>query len=258
MTMTTYERRGAIALITLNNPDKMNALGGTMLADLAANFAAAEAGSGVRAVLITGAGRGFCGGAQLGTATFAAGAKVGDWMRGSINPLIERVRASRLPVVVAVNGPAAGAGVGLALMGDVVIAARSARFVLSFVKLGAALDGGATAFLQRAIGAPRARALALLGEPLTAEAAAEWGLIWKVVDDDALMGEAFGLAARLAEGPPVAIRLIKAQLEAASTAALAEALDAEASAQSTAFATEDLHEGAAAFVEKRKPRFLGR
>ncbi len=258
MTMTTYERRGAIALITLNNPDKMNALGGTMLADLAADFAAAEADSGVRAVLITGAGRGFCAGAQLGTATFAAGAKVGDWMRASINPLIERVRASRLPVVVAVNGPAAGAGVGLALMGDVVIAARSARFVLSFVKLGAALDGGATAFLQRAIGAPRARALALLGEPLTAEAAAEWGLIWKVVDDDALMGEAFGLADRLAEGPPVAIRLIKAQLEAASTAALAEALDEEATAQSTAFATEDLREGAAAFVEKRKPRFSGR
>ena len=258
MTMTTYERRGAIALMTLNNPEKMNALGGAMLADLTADFAAAEADSGVRAVLITGAGRGFCAGAQLGTATFAAGAEVGDWMRASINPLIERVRASRLPVVVAVNGPAAGAGVGLALMGDIVIAARSARFVLSFVKLGAALDGGATAFLQRAIGAPRARALALLGEPLTAEAAAEWGLIWKVVDDDALMGEAFGLAERLAEGPPVAMRLIKAQLEAASTAALAEALDAEASAQSTAFATEDLREGAAAFVEKRKPRFSGR
>jgi enoyl-CoA hydratase/carnithine racemase len=168
------------------------------------------------------------------------------------------VRASRLPVVVAVNGPAAGAGVGLALMGDVVVAARSARFVLSFVKLGAALDGGATAFLQRAIGAPRTRALALTGEPLTAETAAAWGLIWKVVDDDALMGEAFALAERLAEGPPVAIRLIKAQLEAASTVELAQALDAEASAQSTAFATEDLREGAAAFVEKRKPRFSGR
>ena len=258
MTMTTYERRGAIALITLNNPEKMNALGGAMLADLAADFAAAEADPGVRAVLITGAGRGFCAGAQLGTATFAAGAEVGDWMRASINPLIERVRASRLPVVVAVNGPAAGAGVGLALMGDVVVAARSARFVLSFVKLGAALDGGATAFLQRAIGAPRTRALALTGEPLTAETAAEWGLIWKAVDDDLLIGEAFALAERLAEGAPVAIRLIKAQLEAAATAELAEALDAEASAQSTAFATEDLREGAAAFVEKRKPRFSGR
>ncbi len=111
MTMTTYERRGAIALMTLNNPEKMNALGGAMLADLTADFAAAEADSGVRAVLITGAGRGFCAGAQLGTATFSAGAEVGDWMRASINPLIERVRASRLPVVVAVNGPAAGAGV---------------------------------------------------------------------------------------------------------------------------------------------------
>ncbi len=258
MTMATYERRGAIAVLTLNNPEKYNALAGSMIADLTAAFAKAEADDAVRAVVLTGAGKGFCGGAQLGTATFEAGANVGDWMRGSINPLIEKVRASRLPVVVAVNGPAAGAGVGLALMGDVVVAARSAKFVLSFVKLGAALDGGTTAFLQRAIGAARTRALALLGEPLAAESAAAWGLIWKVVDDDALMGEAFGLAERLAEGPPVSIRLIKGQLEAAWSRDLAEALDAEASAQSTAFATEDLREGAAAFIEKRKARFSGR
>ena len=258
MTMATSGRRGAIAILTLDNPEKYNALGGSMIADLTAAFVAAEADAGVRAVLITGAGKGFCGGAQLGTATFEAGGEVGDWMRASINPLIERVRASRLPVVVAVNGPAAGAGVGLALMGDVVIAARSAKFVLSFVRLGAALDGGTTAFLQRAIGAARTRALALLGEPLAAETAAEWGLVWKVVDDDALMDEALALAGRLAEGPPVAIGLIKAQLEAAWTVDLAEALNAEASAQSTAFATEDLREGAAAFVEKRKPQFGGR
>jgi enoyl-CoA hydratase/carnithine racemase len=258
MTMATYERRGAIAVLTLNNPEKYNALAGSMLADLTAAFTKAEADDAVRAVLLTGAGKGFCGGAQLGTATFEAGSEVGDWMRASINPLIEKVRASRLPVVVAVNGPAAGAGVGLALMGDVVVAARSAKFVLSFVKLGAALDGGTTTFLQRAIGAPRTRALALLGEPLTAEAAAASGLIWKVVDDDALMGEAFALAERLTEGAPVAIRLIKAQLEAAWRHDLAEALDAEASAQSTAFSTEDLREGAAAFIEKRKARFSGR
>jgi enoyl-CoA hydratase/carnithine racemase len=124
--------------------------------------------------------------------------------------------------VVAVNGTAAGAGVGLALMGDIVIAARSARFLLSFVKLGAALDGGTSLLVQRAIGAPRARALALLGEPLTAEAAAQWGLIWKVVDDEALMSEAL------------------------------------AAAQSEAFATNDLREGAAAFIEKRAPAFSGR
>ena len=124
--------------------------------------------------------------------------------------------------MVAVNGTAAGAGVGLALMGDIVIAARSARFLLSFVKLGAALDGGTSLLVQRAIGAPRARALALLGEPLTAEAAAQWGLIWKVVDDEALMSEAL------------------------------------AAAQSEAFATNDLREGAAAFIEKRAPAFSGR
>lgn len=258
MSMVLSERRGAIAVLTLNNPERMNALGGSMLADLTAAFTAAEGDPAVRAVVLTGAGRGFCAGAQLGTATFEAGSEVGDWMRATINALIEQVRASRLPVVVAVNGPAAGAGVGLALMGDIVLAARSARFVLSFVKLGAALDGGTTAFLQRAIGAPRTRALALLGDPLTAETAAAWGLVWRVVDDDALMGEAFALAQRLADGPPASIALIKAQLERAWSASLAEALDAEADAQSKAFATADLREGAAAFVEKRKPIFTGR
>ncbi|RBP02452.1 enoyl-CoA hydratase/carnithine racemase [Roseiarcus fermentans] len=257
MTMVKSERRGAVALLTLDNPEKYNALGGALLADLRAAFEAAEADSGTRAVVLTGAGKGFCAGAQLGTATFEAGAEVGDWMRASINPLIEKVRASRLPVVVAVNGPAAGAGVGLALMGDIVLAARSARFVLSFVGLGAALDGGTTVFLQRAIGAPRTRALALLGEPLSAETAAVWGLVWKVVADDDLMREASALAERLANGPPASIALIKAQLESAWSAGLAEVLDAEASAQSTAFATDDLREGAAAFMEKRTPRFSG-
>ena len=138
------------------------------------------------------------------------------------------------------------------------IAARSARFVLSFVKLGAALDGGTSLLVQRAIGAPRARALALLGEPLTAEAAAQWGLIWKVVDDETLMAEAFALAERLAAGPPVSIRLIKRQLEDAWGAPLAASLDCEVAAQSEAFATSDLREGATAFVEKRAPAFSGR
>jgi len=258
MAMMNSERRGAVAILTLNNPEKYNALAGSLLAEFDDAFSAAEADPSVRAALITGAGKGFCGGAELGTATFDAGADVGDWMRASINPLIEKVRASRLPVVVAVNGPAAGAGVGLALMGDIVIAARSAKFVLSFVRLGAALDGGTTAFLQRAIGAARTRALALLGEPLSADLAAEWGLIWKAVDDAELMPQALALADKLAEGPPVAIGLIKAQLESAWAAPLIDALDREASAQSTAFATEDLREGASAFVEKRAPRFLGR
>ncbi len=258
MTMVFSERRGAIALLTLNNPETLNALSGTMLSDLTTAFDTVEADPEARVVVLTGAGKGFCSGAQLGTATFEAGAQVGDWMRASINPLIARVRASRLPVVTAVNGPAAGAGVGLALMGDIVVAARSARFVLSFAKVGAALDGGATAFVQRAIGAARARALALLGEPLSADAAAQWGLVWKTVDDHLLMAEALDLADRLAAGPPVALRLIKAQLEAAWPLDLAEALEGEATAQSAAFSTEDLREGAAAFMEKRKPKFTGR
>ncbi|HTZ66222.1 MAG TPA: enoyl-CoA hydratase-related protein [Roseiarcus sp.] len=257
MGLILTERRGAVAILTLNNPEKYNALGGAMLPELLTAFNSAAADKAVRTILLTGAGKGFCGGAQLGTPAFGAGAGVGDMIRGSLNPLIEKARASRLPIVVAVNGPAAGAGVGLALMGDLVIAARSARFVLSFVKLGAALDGGTSLLVQRAIGAPRARALALLGEPLTAEAAAQWGLIWKAVDDDALMPEALALAERLAAGPPVSMGLIKRQLEDAWSAPVVVSLEREAAAQSEAFATNDLREGAAAFVEKRAPAFSG-
>jgi 2-(1,2-epoxy-1,2-dihydrophenyl)acetyl-CoA isomerase len=258
MSMVISERRGAVAVLTLNNPEKYNALGGSLLEDLGRALDAASSEAGTRAIVLTGAGKGFCSGAQFGENTFDAGSRVGDWMRDSINPLIAKFRASRVPIVNAINGPAAGAGFGIALAGDIVIAARSARFVLSFVKLGAALDGGTTVFLQRSIGAARTRALALLGESLSAETAAEWGLIWKVVDDADLMAEAIATAEKLANGPPVAIALIKAQVEAAWSLPVAAALDDEATAQSRAFATEDLREGARAFVEKRSPRFAGR
>jgi enoyl-CoA hydratase/carnithine racemase len=257
MSMVISERRGSIAVLTLNNPEKYNALGGDLLSDLTQAFDVAIKEWRVRAIVLTGAGKGFCAGAQFGTDTFEAGERVGDWMRGSINLLIKKMRASPIPIVVAMNGAAAGAGVGIALAGDVVIAARSARFILSFVRLGAALDGGTSAFLQRSIGAARTRALALLGEPLAAETAAQWGLIWKAVDDADLIGEALGLAQTLAEGPPIAIGLIKEQLESAWASSVPETVDAEASAQSRAFATWDLREGAAAFVEKRPARFLG-
>ena len=258
MSMVISERRGAVAVLTLDNPEKLNALGGSLVADLGQALDAASSEAGIRAIVLTGAGKGFCSGAQLGTQTFDAGRQIGGWMRGSINPLIAKFRASPLPIVNAINGPAAGAGFGIALAGDIVIAARSARFVLSFVRLGAALDGGTTVFLQRSIGAARTRALALLGESLSAEKAAEWGLIWKVVEDSELMTEAIATAERLADGPPVALALIKAQVEAAWSLPVAAALDDEAAAQSRAFATEDLREGALAFVEKRSPRFTGR
>lgn len=208
--------------------------------------------------MITGAGKGFCSGAQFGGDTFAAGDSIASSMRGTLNPLVEKMRSLSIPIVVAVNGAAAGAGVGIALAGDIVIAARSARFILSFVRLGAALDGGTSLFLQRSIGVARARALALLGEPLAAETAEQWGLIWKVVEDERLLDEAMAVAQKLADGPPISLGLIKGQIESAWNSSLASTLDDEASQQARAFVTEDLREGAAAFVQKRPARFTGR
>ncbi|MGN6308039.1 MAG: enoyl-CoA hydratase-related protein [Xanthobacteraceae bacterium] len=258
MPMVLTERRGGVAILTLNNPQQYNALGGSLLPELNAALDSTLSDSAVRAILLTGAGKGFCSGAQLGGDAFDAGERVASRLREQVSPLIEKMRGSDKPIVVAVNGPAAGAGVGIALAGDIVIAAHSARFVLSFVRLGAALDAGTSLFLQRSIGIARARALALLGEPVTAEQAAQWGLIWKTVDDAALFDEALAVAQRFADGPPVSIGLIKAQVEAAWSAPLADALDGEAVAQGRAFVTDDLREGAAAFVEKRPPRFTGR
>ena len=258
MTMVLSERRGAVALLTLNNPAQLNALGGTLLADLNAALDQAFADASVRAVVLTGAGKGFCAGAQLGGPTFESGSDVGSLLRDGVSPLIEKLRAAKVPIIAAVNGPAAGAGAGIALAADIVVAARSARFILSFVKLGAALDAGTSVFLQRAIGVPRARAMALLGEPITGELAAQWGLIWKAVDDADLLTEALAVASKLADGPPISLALIKQQVEAAWNAPLAVALEGEADAQTRAFLTEDLYEGATAFVEKRPPRFKGR
>jgi len=258
MTMVLSERRGAVALLTLNNPAQLNALGGTLLADLNTALDQAFADAAVRAVVLTGAGKGFCAGAQLGGPTFESGSDVGSLLRDGVSPLIEKLRAAKVPIIAAVNGPAAGAGAGIALAADIVVAARSARFILSFVKLGAALDAGTSVFLQRAIGVPRARAMALLGEPITGELAAQWGLIWKAVDDADLLTEALAVASKLADGPPISLALIKQQVEAAWNAPLAVALEGEADAQTRAFLTEDLYEGATAFVEKRPPRFKGR
>jgi 2-(1,2-epoxy-1,2-dihydrophenyl)acetyl-CoA isomerase len=259
MSMVLSEQRGSVTILTLNNPAQYNALGGSLLGDLNQALDAALADPAVRAILLTGAGKGFCAGAQLGGGnTFEAGGQIGDNMRRSINPVIEKLHGSPKPIVVAVNGAAAGAGVGIALAGDIVIAARSARFILSFVRLGAALDAGTSLFLQRSIGIARARALALTGQPLHAEKAEQWGLIWKMVEDAELMTEALAVAQGLADGPPVSIGLIKQQIDKAWDASLAATLDDEASSQSCAFATADLREGAAAFVQKRPARFTGK
>lgn len=258
MPMVLSEQRGAVLVLRLNNPERYNALGDGVMEALNTALDAATHESGVRAIVLTGAGKGFCSGAQFGGDTFSRGSEIGDNMRATINPLIEKMRSCPVPIVTAVNGAAAGAGVGIALAGDIVIAARSARFILSFVRLGAVLDGATSLLLQRSIGVARARALSLLGEPLSGEVAAQWGLIWKCVDDVNVLDEALALAQKLADGPPIALDLIKRQLESAWAADLPAALDGEADAQTRAFITHDLREGAAAFVDKRPPRFVGR
>jgi 2-(1,2-epoxy-1,2-dihydrophenyl)acetyl-CoA isomerase len=258
VSMVLSERRGSITILTLNNPEQYNALSGSLLNDLDAALETALQEPRARAIVITGAGKGFCSGAQFGGDTFDAGDSIASRMRGTINPVVEKMRSLSIPIVVAVNGAAAGAGVGIALAGDIVIAARSAKFILSFVRLGAALDGGTSLFLQRSIGVARARALALLGEPLAAETAEQWGLIWKVVEDERLLDEAMAVAQKLADGPPISLGLIKSQIESGWNSSLTSTLDDEASQQARAFVTEDLREGAAAFVQKRPARFTGR
>ena len=249
------ERHGAVCHVTLNDPARYNALDDAMLAALGE---ALDQADDARAVVLSGAGRGFCAGARLDGDLFESGAGIADLLTGGVNPVITRMRGSPVPIVTAVHGAASGAGVGLALAGDIVVAARSARFDLGFARLGAALDAGTSAFVQHSIGAARARALALLGQPLGAETAAEWGLIWETVEDASLLGRALAIAGQLAAGPPVGLGVIKRQLQSAATAPLAEVLAAEAAAQAQAFATEDLREGARAFREKRAPRFTGR
>ncbi len=252
-----YEERNAVAVLTLNSPHDYNALNIERMEQINAALDKAIADPKVRALVLTGAGKGFCSGAQFGD-MFTSGAKIAGIMRDYVTPIITKLHDGPKPTVIAVNGPAAGAGVGLALAGDIVIAAKSANFRLSFVKLGAVLDGGTSWLLQRTIGEARARGLALTGDAISGDTAAEWGLIWKCVKDQSLQTEAFVIADRLAQGPPLALNFIRRQLNAARATALEEALEEEARLQALAFVTDDIKEGAEAFLQRRTPRFSGR
>ena len=251
------ERRGAVKVLTLNNPQHYNGLDAAMLGALQTALCRATGDGETRSLVLAGAGPGFCAGARLDGDLFGSGRNIAHLLVNSVAPVIRLMREAAIPIVTAVHGAAAGAGVGLALAGDVVLAAQSARFVLSFARLGAAMDAGTSAFVQRSVGAARARALALLGEELSAEKAMQWGLVWEVVDDTALLSRAVAVADKLAAGPPVGMGLIKRELLDAETAGLPETLEAEAAAQAHAFETEDLREGARAFLEKRSARFRG-
>ncbi|HVM77944.1 MAG TPA: 2-(1,2-epoxy-1,2-dihydrophenyl)acetyl-CoA isomerase PaaG [Stellaceae bacterium] len=249
-----------VLTLTLNRPERLNAFVPTMHEALAAAFARAEGEAAIRAVLVTGAGRGFCAGQDLQERKFAPGERPRDLGAGLdryYNPLIRRIRALEKPVVAAVNGVAAGAGMSLALACDIVIAARSASFIQAFSRIGLVPDAGSTWFLPRLAGSARALGLALTGEALPAEQAAAWGLIWRCVADDALMTEARALAQRLAQGPTKGLGLIKRALNRSARNDLDTQLDLERDTQREAGRSEDYREGITAFLEKRAPQFKG-
>jgi 2-(1,2-epoxy-1,2-dihydrophenyl)acetyl-CoA isomerase len=249
-----------VARITLNRPEKLNAFTATMHEELRQTMDELRSSEAARALLITGSGRGFCAGQDLSERVMSAPADldVGSTLEKNYNPLVLGLRRLGMPVICAVNGVAAGAGCNFALAADIVVAARSATFIEVFSRIGLIPDAGGTYVLPRLVGTARAMALSLLAEPLSAEQAANWGLIWKCVDDDKLMGEAGELAQRLADGPTRAYDLIKQALNASPSNALDQQLALEARLQREAGRTADFKEGVTAFLEKRKARFLGR
>jgi len=251
--------RGGWRIVTLNRPDRLNSFNASMHRALAFALDAAR-DPGCRAVLLTGAGRGFCAGQDLADVAVADGAvpDLGVTIDEFYNPLVRRIRALQKPVVCAVNGIAAGAGANIALACDLVLAARSAKFIQSFAKIGLVPDSGGTYFLPRLVGSARATALAMLAEPIAAETAEQWGLIWRAVDDDKLRSEAEALTARLAAQPTQGLALIKQALAQSAGNTLDAQLDLERDLQRQAGRTPDYAEGVDAFIAKRAPKFTGR
>lgn len=256
-----YMERGAVALVTLNRPDALNSFTRQMHRELWAALDRAEANPAVRALVLTGAGRGFCAGADLAEFDFAPGpdlvqrADPGPVIDQAFNPTARRIQSLRMPVIAAVNGVAAGAGVSLAMTCDIAIAAPGASFIQAFSKIGLIPDAGGSWFLVERLGLARAMALAMTGDKLPAAQAKEWGLIWDVQDDP--LAAALALAAKLAAMPTKALVATRALLRDASTRTLNQQLDAERDTQSALGKTHDYIEGVMAFREKRPAQFKG-
>jgi len=249
-----------VLTLTLNRPEKLNSFNEDMHRALREGVQRAHDDAAVRAVLLTGAGRGFCAGQDLGDRDPRKGGPapdLGHTLETFYNPTLRLIRSLEKPVVCAVNGVAAGAGANIAFACDIVLAARSARFIQAFAKIGLIPDAGGTWQLSRILGEPRAKALALTAEPLPAEKAADWGLIWKAVDDADLVDQAQALAAQLAAGPTLGLGLTKRLIQEAATNSLDRQLDAERDAQAQAGRSADYAEGVTAFLEKRAARFAG-
>ncbi|MCV0438163.1 MAG: 2-(1,2-epoxy-1,2-dihydrophenyl)acetyl-CoA isomerase PaaG [Hydrogenophaga sp.] len=256
-----YEERGAVALVTLNRPDALNSFTRQMHRELWAALDQAEANPSVRALVITGAGRGFCAGADLAEFDFEPGpdlvqrADPGPVIDQAFNPTVRRLQSLRMPTIAAVNGVAAGAGASLAMTCDIAIAASGASFIQAFSKIGLVPDAGGSWFLVERLGLARAMALAMTGDKLPAAQAKEWGMVWDVTDD--CVGAALALAERLAMMPTKALVATRALLRDAATRSLDEHLDVERDTQSALGRTHDYIEGVMAFREKRPARFKG-
>ena len=255
-----YEKRHGAAILTLNRPERLNSFTVQMHEDIQKVLASIEQDKAVRALLITGAGRGFCAGQDLNDRAVTPGKQavdLGASCEAYWNPLVRWITSTPIPVLCAVNGVAAGAGANLALACDMVLAAKSAKFIQSFAHIGLIPDTGGTWILPRLIGQARAMGLALTGEPVSAERAESWGMIWKAVADEDLLEMALNLTEKLAAGPTRGLAETKKRIRASWLNTLDEELDLERDTMRSLGYSSDYAEGVAAFLEKRKPVFTG-
>ena len=252
-----FKLADGVARLTLNRPERLNSFTVKMHEEVADALASLD---GARVLVITGAGRAFCAGQDLGDRAVAPDEAVdlGHSVETYYNPLIRRITSLPFPVIARVNGVAAGAGANVALACDIVVAAKSAKFIQSFAAIGLIPDSGGTWVLPRLVGQARALGLALTAEPLPAEKAAEWGLIWKAVEDEALDAEVDALTARFAAAPTRGLARIKAMIRESWEHSLDQELDLQRDAMRELGYSDDYREGVAAFMQKRKPTFTGR